>query len=102
MRLLLLVSILLALMPHAALCSKPVLRVCQGPVCSKNGCANMLKVARGVKELSVQPSTSCLKGCGKGVVVRAEKLGRRILKADDMPTAKAALQPVCKKLGVMP
>ena len=83
-----------------AAAAKPELTVCQGSVCSKWGTKQVQTAARK-SGLAVKATTSCLKGCGKGVNVTAKGLGKKSLKGcTDAAKAQAATDQIAKKLGL--
>jgi len=76
----------------------PELTVCQGSVCSKHGTKAVQAAARksGFKVLA---TSTCLKGCGKGVNVSAKGIGKKMLKdCTDAAKAQAATDALAKKV----
>ena len=82
------------------LAARPELTVCQGSVCVKHG-TKAIQAAAAQSGFSVKVTNTCLKGCGKGVNVRAKGIGKKMLKGcDDAGKAKAATDALARKLGL--
>ena len=84
--------------PRITMAATPELTVCQGSVCSKHGTKAVQAAARksGFKVLA---TSTCLKGCGKGVNVSAKGIGKKMLKdCTDAAKAQAATDALAKKV----
>ena len=76
----------------------PELTVCQGSVCSKHGTKAVQAAARK-SGFQVKVTSTCLKGCGKGVNVSAKGIGKKMLKdCTDAAKAQAATDALAKKV----
>jgi hypothetical protein len=76
----------------------PELTVCQGSVCSKHGTKAVQAAARK-SGFQVKATSTCLKGCGKGVNVSAKGIGKKMLKdCTDAAKAQAATDALAKKV----
>jgi hypothetical protein len=76
----------------------PELTVCQGSVCSKHGTKAVQAAARK-SGFQVLATSTCLKGCGKGVNVSAKGIGKKMLKdCTDAAKAQAATDALAKKV----
>lgn len=76
----------------------PELTVCQGSVCSKHGTKAVQAAARK-SGFQVKATSTCLKGCGKGVNVSAKGIGKKMLKdCTDAANAQAATDALAKKV----
>lgn len=92
-------SFLLYVFVAFAAAANPV-RLCQGPVCSKNGAATLLSSCKAIKGLEVKGVSQCLKVCAKDKVVCSGKgLGKKTFNAKSPGDAKASAQAIAKKMG---
>ncbi|KAL1515267.1 hypothetical protein AB1Y20_001899 [Prymnesium parvum] len=80
--------------------ARPELTVCHGSVCVKHG-SKAVASAAAKSGFAVKASSTCLKGCGKGVNVSAKGLGKRMLReCTDAAKARSATDEIARKFGL--